>query len=161
MCHTPSFENFEFSNILTIFEHFDHFRTFWQFSNIFPVFLTRDRSNPKMNPGFGFRTQKVIHDDMPHAYILSFFEKSKKSIYRLIDIDFRKKETGYIFLFFILYPTHQRSSKSDVVCVPELWSRTDRQSHKAFFLPTCLNIFRSVYGTRFARSSKSTGDYEK
>ena len=47
-----------------------NFRTFWPLSNIFPVFLTRDRSNPKTNPWFGFRTQKMIHNDMPHAYIL-------------------------------------------------------------------------------------------
>ena len=36
--------------------------------------------------------------------------------------------------------------------------RTDRQSHKAFFT-NMFNIFRSVYGTRFARSSNSTGEY--
>ena len=111
-------------------------------SNTFRVFRTRVRSNRKTDPGFGFRTQKMIQHDIPHAYIVSFFEKKKSIINNRYYIDrpisiVEKKKTRNI----------------------SISRHTDRQSHKAFFLPTCLNIFRSVYGTRFARSSNSTGDY--
>ena len=115
MYHTPSFENLKFSNI---------FRTR----------LGRIEKRPRNR----LQNPKMIQKHMPqsHAYILSFFKKSTKSIINIyiidisIDIDFRKKEKVK-FSFFILYPTHQRSSKSDVAFLS--YDRGQTQSHKAFF----------------------------
>ena len=125
-----------------------NFRTFCHFR----VFRNRVMSNRETDPGFGFRTQKMYQNDMSHAYILSFFEKSKIDIYIYISIDryrFSKKETRYIYTFFFFYSLSNAPKIIKIRCgVPELWLRTDThtQTHgqtesQRIFYPHVISFF--------------------
>ena len=91
-------------------------------------------------------------------YSVGFRKIENQYIDRSISIFEKKRQCTFLFFLFSIQRTknHQNLMWRSWVMIAD--RHTDRQSHKAFFLPTCLNIFRSVYGTRFARSSNSTGD---
>ena len=116
--------------------------------------------------GFVFRAQNwsIMICNMAMFENLSKIDTliDRKSIYRSIDIDFRKKFISTIVKFClsdISYRMSYHSSKYVQWFFQKSCRHTDRQTDtrkQCHFFTPLPNTFRSVYGASFARSSNST-----